>query len=754
VSYATAFKLVAGIPLFLLPAGFWIVAWYHSNKNVGIAFGAAVAGMTLYSMGEAFQPSTGLDLSSSLIDGFYTQPLGFLLLLFWILVYLIPRQKTWQLALAAILLALTILANFFNAMTAIILIASILIWDLVRWLRARVQYQRKAARNTFLSHLVSPWLALGLVAFWVVPMLSTYQYLVTRPLIRPLTLLATKGIWGWYILAAIGMYLWWKNRSDRLGPYLTACLVFFLLIVFSGSLAPPWFPFQVFRFFSTVNFLLCIPVGISLAFGAKLYFQTKGSDTSQKIETRKFSETNTRRQLVISTLIAIGLVVIGLVMSTKKLTEAFVFYTPEGFNEIAPVLEFAKSHRDGRYLVEVRPTRLSLSPLPVRADSLALNAYLGSQGNQTVSIVYREASPNSSFFNAQLNAFSSYRENFGISSALLDDFDFLDQPLSQHLARLQFIGVRYLVVATSSFKDRLSQTTEIIHHYDVGDWTIFELPPSAAPQIRPLNYRPALVVSDFTTKLRRQNQIDFVRLAEEQFSDAWFDVLLVRSAESKLDHLADLENFGSLIIEKYQYQDEDKAFDLIKSFALTHPVILISSGDPLFSRIQSSLKDFPHAVVIDRPIEPQGEFIIEPEPSHNYNSSSIKKLWQSIRTILDKEKIPVPLTRIESQTSLTSIQLRPTENIGGHVPVLIPQTFYPKWNRTDGKPIYASTPFFTITFLDAPTELVFRRDRYDRLAIWCSLFTVLAVVVVVLGSALRASRRNSKSYPEAPTLSR
>src|SRR6185312_9192808 len=148
------------------------------------------------------------------------------------------------------------------------------------------------------------------------------------------------------------------------------------------------------------------------------------------------------KQIAFAILALALLIVLALTMSSKKLTKAFAFYTAENYPRISPVLDFAKQRNDGSYLVEVLPT-FADSGL-VRFDSLALNAYLGAQGNRTVSIVYREASPNSSFFNAELNAFSRYRENFGISSALLSDRDFIDQPLAQHIKRLEFIGVRYV----------------------------------------------------------------------------------------------------------------------------------------------------------------------------------------------------------------------------------------------------------------------------------------------------------------------
>jgi len=729
VSYATAFKLVVAIPMLLIPAAFWAVAWKHSGKNLTIAFGAAVAAMTMYTLGETFQHSTGLDISSTLIDGFYTQPLGFLLLLAWILVYLLPRQNIWQFTCATFLLALTILANFFNAMTAIVFIASVLVWDLVTFLRASDKVHRSDATRTFLLHFASPWLALALVAFWVVPMLSSYKYLVTLPLLKPLSSLATTPVWCWYFLALLGACIWWRNRSGRLGIYLSACFAFFLALTAGNSFAPTWFPLQVFRFFSTINFLLSVPVGISFAYGAKFYSQ-KGKNKHTETTGQK-----TRNRLLLAALIAVGLLVLGFVMSTKQLGPASGFYTRETYQRITPVLDFAKTHDDGSYLVEVRE---NTSEPPARADCLALNAYLGVQGNRVISIVYREASPNSGFFNAELNAFSQYRENFGISSALLDDLDFLDQPLSNHLKRLQFVGVRYLVIGTPEMKGRLAREPEVGERFEVGDWTIFALRQPAAAIVRTLQYEPALVVSNFTVKLRRQNQLDFMRLAEEQFSDAWFDVLLVRSEESKLDRLVNLKNFGALIIDKYEYQNEDQAYDLVKNFAQTHPVILISSSDHLFLRIQSSLASFPGATVIERPVEAPGSWIVNLDPSHHYQGSAIQKLWQSIKAVLEKQKVPVASANIEAVIDRTKLLLRSDQkNTDAGIPVLLSQTYHPKWRRSDGQPTYAATPFFTLTFIDKQTELAFKRDGYDRLAVWLSLVTFLVMLVVVAISVVQ-----------------
>jgi hypothetical protein len=705
VSLATAFKLLIGLPLLLMPLVFWSVAYRLSGHDQRIAFGTAIASAILYSLGEVFQPNTGLDMSSTLLDGFYTQPFGFVLLLCWMLFYLNPKQNVVRFVVSAVLLALTVLANFFNAITAIVFIAAVLLCDLVTWARASDPANRRELRKNFLLHFLSPWLALALSAFWLVPMLSSYEYLVTRPLIRPLSELITRPLWLWYFLAAAGALIWLRRPKGVLGPYLLACLILLTAALFAGSLAPVWFPLQVFRFFSTINFLLCVPVGISLAYLAELYMKKRASWTSKSV-----SKPSPVKQFFPLALAVVAIVALTVATSSKKLTRASAFYTPETFPRISSVLEFAQNRKDGRYLVEVLP---SVAPGKlVRSDSLALNAYLGAQGNETVSIVYREASPNSSFCNAELNAFSAYRENFGISSALLADLDFINQPFAQHIKRLQFMGVRYLIVGTSDTKNKLSHEDEIVARHDTGDWTIFEIRPTAAPT-RTLQYRPALVVSDFTVKLRRRNQYDFIRLAEEQFNDAWFDVLLVRSPERKLDLLPQLDQFGALIIDTYDYQDEAKAIAQLKTFAENHTLILLSSDAPFFTRLRSEI---PRAVVIERPREDPGDWITAVDPSEHYDGTSIRNTWKAIRSALDRGKVAV------SQQP---------------APVLIAETFHPNWVRSDNQPLYAATPFFTFGFFDQTPSLNFQRTRYDRFGLWCSVAALVFLGVLIAADLRR-----------------
>ena len=178
-------------------------------------------------------------------------------------------------------------------------------------------------------------------------------------------------------------------------------------------------------------------------------------------------------------------------------------------------LDFARQHNDGRYLVEVvNPNFTNVS-----FDARAINSYLGAQGNETLSAVFHEASPNALLTLPLVNSFSQYPDSFGISSTLADDLDFAEQPVAKHLEQARLMGARYLVIHTPAMKDRLSQEPAISDQHGFGSWSVFELKGDPQPGARALAFRPALVFSSFTVKLRQSNEPGFIRLIEEQIAD-------------------------------------------------------------------------------------------------------------------------------------------------------------------------------------------------------------------------------------------
>ncbi|HYY92963.1 MAG TPA: hypothetical protein VE713_00500 [Pyrinomonadaceae bacterium] len=771
LSFGAAFKLVLFVPTLLMPAAVWLLARRLSGESARVALASGCA-CVLMLVNMRFQTSTcGLDYASTFVAGFYTQPLGFVLLLAWFAVYVSARQSRLCTAASCVLLALTVLGNFFNAFTAALLVAATLAFDLLRLRDAKDAAARAAARRTLVKHLVTPLVALALCLFWLVPMAATYQFFVTRPLVIPLGGLITPWLWAWYAVAAVGVVLWWRGsgesnghsdeghgpsgqrpsgeREERRGAgeskgtgrapassargslaatraYILTLLALAACVVFASTVAPPWFPLQAFRFLSTLNFMLAVPVGFACAFALDLF----------KIEVRRPRGSWPLARHVAVVILAV--VAVGLLQSAR-LTGGLAFYTPDENERLEAVLRFAREHRDGRYMVEV----LNLVGNSLHADSPALNAYLGAQGNETLGVVYREASPNSVFFNALTNAVSTGKDSFGISSVLADDLDFAAQPLARHLERARWLGVRYVVAESDELKGKLAREPSVVARHDFDGWSVFEIGGGFAARARVLGYRPALVVSDFSVKGRRRGDFDFVRLAEEQFGDGWFDVLLARSPETEIDRLTNLENFGALVLERYDCDDEARAFALLRGFAQTRALVLLSSDAPLFRRIQSSLREFPHAHIVERTLdEPAGERVESFQPSFHYEGSSIRRLWRDVRAALESEKVAVgedsqtvgdnssvdPQASVRTQVGRNEMSLTPeAPRATVDLPVLVATTYSPDWRAREGRQVYAATPFFMLTFARGPVHLVYSRSTLDRAGLWASGLTLLAL---------------------------
>ena len=177
----------------------------------------------------------------------------------------------------------------------------------------------------------------------------------------------------------------------------------------------------------------------------------------------------------------------------------------------------------------------------------------------------------------------------------------------------------------------------------------------------------------------------------------------------------------------------------MKAFAQTRTLILLSSDAPLFNRIKSAIHEFPHATIIERDRPDPGDWIDEPEPSQHYDNSSIRNTWKAIRTMLDESKIRVSPVELQSRVDQNRFEVAPGSSNGQSIPVLIAYTFFPKWVRADGKPLYAGTPFFTLGFFDGATQIYFQRTKYDRFAIWCSAVTLGSLLI--LGGGLLIKRR-------------
>ncbi|MBA2749377.1 MAG: hypothetical protein H0U45_11715 [Tatlockia sp.] len=745
ITFETAFKLVICLPTLLLPAAIWYFAHQISDKNSIIATGAVLPCiLLLIDYRCRLVAPSGLDYVSTFQVGLYTQPLGFVLLLLWLSFYLKFRDGRLSFALTSVLLALTVLTNFFCAIVAAIFVIVVLFNDFIGWLnRKEFKRESKESKKLFF-HFATSLVAFFFTLFWTLPMILQIDYFVTRPQISPFFQFIPATIWTFYLISIVGFIYWILRPNQILVPFLVFCLIIEIGIVFTVHLSFLSFPLQPLRFLTMLNFLLCIPFGFAFAgiikiFSKMIELLLNKLRVSKKSEKSTFRLNKFRVEILFAYLLFFIGTLTGLWFIKTPLYDR-AYYAEDTFEKINGVLNFALEHREGKYLVEIPQDAYSGSML----DARAINSYLGSQGNQTLSVVFREASPNSLFFNPQISVLSTNPDNFGISSVLADDLDFREQPLSNHLKRIRFVGVRYIVVASPIIKKLLASETDTTISYDSGVWTIYEIKDSQTEPVRVLPYLPALFVSDLSVKLRTREDYNFVRLAEEQFSDAWFDVLLANAPNTKIDEINNLNLFGAIILDNYECNDEEVAFERLRNFANSRTVFLIESDASLFHRIRKSLDKFPLAQVIERESGNAHSWLTTDFPTIRYGSSNIRRQWKKIRSGLEIHKVPTDafLTTLKSKFSIDNVEISYNEQVA--VPVLIKNTFHPNWQRNDHNSIYIATPFFQLTFVENPVKISYCRRWFEIIGLITSSLMIIILSVYSVYKAFKTFGVKSK----------
>ncbi len=755
VSFMAAFKTVIALPTLLLPAATYLLAWRISRGNRLLAFCAALSVTApLVDLGFFIASGPlGVTYMSTFLTGLYSHPLGHVLLILWYAAYCDDRQPMWRICLTAVLLALALLASFFSASITALFILFTLLRDVLRLRHAVDREAQGEVRRTLVAHTVSPVIAGVLVLFWLAPVFAARDYMMTRPSYLPLRDLISSATIIWYSLAVIGIVLGLRRRrADMLLPYLATCVTLTGAIIFSGTLAPRWFPFHPTRLIATLNFLLAVPVGITLASVLRVLTRSFRSTTvdrhvSTKLAGRGVSARTAAPARPLYMLGAALLLIVGTLVILGAITPTrfdLSFYQVADRGTIDPVLAFAREHRDGRYLVEVAP----FASTEAAHEARALNNYLGGQGNEVLSLFFREASPNVLFFSPLVNVFSSQSDTYGISSVLADDLAFANQSVTEHLRQLQHVGVRYLVIRSTQMRNHLTADPSIAVKHDFGQWSVYELGQGVVSSARPLAYKPALIVTDLNIKGRRNNAYDFVRLAEEQLVSNWYDVLLARSSESHLDRLKVDQSFGAVVVESYEYGDEDQAFTRLQEIARRHPVILLESDNPLFRRLRDTREMFPSFAIIRREQEAPGDWIEPGPPTRSYAGTTVRRVWGELQRALDERKEAVTPAVVTGQSDGGRIDIRPEASLQQATPVLVNTTFHPNWRRTDGEQIYPVTPFWMLTFVREPTHLTFARRPSDWAGLTASVLTFLLLCVAMAwrygGTAARRSSRTSR----------
>ena len=418
---------------------------------------------------------------------------------------------------------------------------------------------------------------------------------------------------------------------------------------------------------------------------------------------------------------------------------AFYSSANRDFHRIEPILEFARTHREGRYLVEQIP----YSAVGPALDARALSAYLGMQGNDSPSFVYREAPISSEFLYPIAGVFSSGRDAYALSSILAEDAAFFRQDPRVHLGQAGIYRVRYFVLETEPAKTRMARLApERFNRYDFGVWSVFELKSQDLAAAEPMPMKPVLVLTMFTAKAARQSDFNFLRLAEEDFV---IPPLLptVFGPGYSADVLPDPSGFGALVIDAYRYRDPTSAFRQVQAFSRHTPVVLVESNDALFRMLASRRSELGRVAIVPRATPSSDRWIGAGRPL-NYGRDSVRITWMNVKAALRQvlEREPSAPPDCSAAWGNASLRIR----CGGGRPqgVVINSSFHPNWRAADGAADGAAVlmlnPSLTYTTVRGETVLEFRRTALERAALAVSGIAFAAVLFMIPGRRAKRPR--------------
>ena len=338
-------KLLVLLSVVFLPLAIgWLTLRFSRRLLVGlIATLLGFVPLTSESMRPEF--AGGLTLWSTFNSGIYTETLSFLLLLVALSVLYEQRRRSYSSLLAAGLFAAVLLSNVFVAVSAAPMLLGYILAPRLEWTRAK----RAALIAT---------LALTLTAFWWVSVVKGYWTVVTLPLHPPLGKVISAGMAVWLVagLVCLGLCVW--RGSDDLKRY---CLGLAALCVSAPLSYLPGlesFPLQLPRFVEIIVFLLTVPMSVVAEKGvSRVVLWLRGTAAPPAPLWKQ------------ACYLLAGGALLGLTLTPMKLDTSL--YSPEQARDLQPVLDFGRSHMDGRYLVQVPHAYQD------RYSARALDAYLG-----------------------------------------------------------------------------------------------------------------------------------------------------------------------------------------------------------------------------------------------------------------------------------------------------------------------------------------------------------------------------------------
>jgi hypothetical protein len=501
MDYELVFRIFVLLNVIVTPYLYFLLskAYFKDNKKAFISALILVIFLSFRGPNSNF----GISFSSVVQVGLYAQSLAFNLFLLWIYFILFKEKKSKLPIIAPILFSLIILSNVHVLIPASLFFVILFIYSL----------EKGKLLSVFKKFLYQGLISTGLAAFWLIPMVINYPYLVTKALSTPYNLLILNSINFYYIpvFCVLVYFLTTRNNKDKPIRLVSSFLLVLIFICTTGIFIPESIPapLHFVRWFSIILYLSPIIITFVM-FRIEDYF----------------SRTETT--------IIVYLLVIFLIL--VSILQIFKYRFDDGIYKNENIIQYLDTSLDVLSKEDQPLLLVEFSAPDTTQMSFFIDSYIGMNNIPTVFSNIRESSLNSLYLTSLRNLFSDNKESWGTQSFIALNKDFQNQKWENKLSLARYFGVTNILLISDEIKDNvflkentiLSDKNEIYEIRKIIDPS----PRSVSVKVRPISF-----IGDNGFKNRYYYETTFSRLGEIWMENLDKDILFIKNHSNELNDI-------------------------------------------------------------------------------------------------------------------------------------------------------------------------------------------------------------------------
>ncbi len=668
--YETVFRGFVFFSLVVTPCLISVLGYKLSNNKFTAVMSGIMAVILLSYRGVDL--NIGVGVGGTINTGLLANSLAFNFLVMWLINFLSERKSKKNYFWGVMFLAAVFLTNVHLVFPAVIFFFIKYIQENFSDLKQK-KY-KIILRKTFSYYLPYGLIALGLAAYWLLPMLARYDYFTTETLNIQTNVILYYAIIFSYVPFFFAMIFFAKRAKGvrDLTLYISVLAIFISFNTFVQFYLP--LPLHVIRWLSPVLYLSAIPIADVFVL---LYEQVK----------TKFYK-------------FIWLIFVLTFLGVSSFASLFAFRNMDGiypsakedglFDTIDFLSKEVANNKNSLTLVEANTS-------DEQPKSFATDALLGQNQIPTVFSNLRESSMSGLYLVPLRNLFSTTPEAWGIQSFLAFDTNFLSSTTPKTKLELaSYFGVSSIVTSTASSTAMLENNQKnlpIKKVLSTNKLSIFDI--SQDPNAQIVTTPLVAVFSDISLKDRDENKLSFSRLSEEWMANFDPNIILVRPNTNIIEDNPIFSFSKIVLLNNYKIKNFDSAKETLINFIRKggRVLIVINSKEDvwLFNAVNNNLTT------------KEKKSLEEIDLSTNTISNTYKVIKQSVGQIISKDKsdnIGASILNFDAERNELDISLDFSTSssdylLNNQLQVLIKKSYFPDWKSSSGE-VYLASPSFIL----------------------------------------------------------